>query len=471
MGRAEDYRNYLRSDQWASLRKLVLDRASGQCELCGVRPPQDVHHIRYPKRFDDDHPDNLLALCGKCHEKQHGIRCASMSQDIIDSSEVVVFSFVGKGKEYRFEFRLIENDAGGRWPWIPIREVEQALYCECEAYPHLKNELTPHGRVLDAYAASLLDPSYRMVVDGVPWVRASGVFQILQQKLHPACNEFRRQLGDWLESAWLLNKAPEPPVPPLGDDAIASGLAVSSQLRGSGLRQLLEVSHLVTTAISGLVEHDERISELAESSKATEKKAEKAIAIAEQNASLVRDMLEDGWLITIDYLRECAPGFADQETSMEFGKFLAAEIKKSGGRKDPDAGWFLRNGDQASKLVPWPGTVARKLNKWRRRILDIGLMRFRVMKLSTPEGWAKFVGALQVKGIAGQLASRCHRARLNDQLIALELDRAAEFLRVPSAEKALRDALAESLGMPSLRLAIECVRDQQPATSGFRYDA
>lgn len=56
------------------MRALILARAQGLCELCGLADAVNVHHIRYPKAYPNDHPDNLLALCRECHRKQHGIR-------------------------------------------------------------------------------------------------------------------------------------------------------------------------------------------------------------------------------------------------------------------------------------------------------------------------------------------------------------------------------------------------------------
>ena len=72
MGKA-DYQEYLRSPEWDALRKQVYRRADGNCELCGA-PAGAVHHVRYPKQFKDDHPNNLLAVCEDCHKKLHGIR-------------------------------------------------------------------------------------------------------------------------------------------------------------------------------------------------------------------------------------------------------------------------------------------------------------------------------------------------------------------------------------------------------------
>jgi hypothetical protein len=69
----ELYSDYLNSEKWDSLKKLALERADYKCELCGATY-KAVHHVKYPKKYQNDHIDNLLVVCGKCHAKLHGIR-------------------------------------------------------------------------------------------------------------------------------------------------------------------------------------------------------------------------------------------------------------------------------------------------------------------------------------------------------------------------------------------------------------
>lgn len=67
------YSDYLNSEKWDSLKKLALERADYKCELCDATY-KAVHHVKYPKKYKNDHIDNLLVVCGKCHAKLHGIR-------------------------------------------------------------------------------------------------------------------------------------------------------------------------------------------------------------------------------------------------------------------------------------------------------------------------------------------------------------------------------------------------------------
>ena len=67
-----DYKEYLRSSEWLVLRKQALERAEFSCEDCGkTGVPLQVHHIEYPKSFEDDSVDNLVVLCEMCHFKEH----------------------------------------------------------------------------------------------------------------------------------------------------------------------------------------------------------------------------------------------------------------------------------------------------------------------------------------------------------------------------------------------------------------
>jgi hypothetical protein len=124
-----------------------------------------------------------------------------MSQDLISNAKKVSFSFSGKGKVYKFDFCLIGDGNGNEYPWAPIIEIEKTLYQETSAYPHLRNEWTTNGRILDLLASTAIKSEYRMIgPNNEPWVRCAGVVTILCKKDGPACEAFRDQLGEWLES-------------------------------------------------------------------------------------------------------------------------------------------------------------------------------------------------------------------------------------------------------------------------------
>lgn len=73
MSRKDDYKKHLASNDWKEQRAEALDKTSGFCEYCGDIAIQ-VHHSKYPKKFGEEHPHNLIPVCRRCHELSHGIR-------------------------------------------------------------------------------------------------------------------------------------------------------------------------------------------------------------------------------------------------------------------------------------------------------------------------------------------------------------------------------------------------------------
>lgn len=62
---------YLGHPLFKFVRKEVFGRANKKCEICKLYPPTDVHHKKYPKWGTFDSPDNLIAICHRCHCKVH----------------------------------------------------------------------------------------------------------------------------------------------------------------------------------------------------------------------------------------------------------------------------------------------------------------------------------------------------------------------------------------------------------------
>ena len=61
------YRWYLQSSAWQAKRQAVLTRAGGRCERCQAAEARYVHHLTYVHLCDEPLED-LIALCGACHE-------------------------------------------------------------------------------------------------------------------------------------------------------------------------------------------------------------------------------------------------------------------------------------------------------------------------------------------------------------------------------------------------------------------
>ena len=64
------YQRYLRSEAWKIRRVNCLVSAGGVCQRCEGWATE-VHHKNYRNLGSED-PDDLEALCAKCHAEEHG---------------------------------------------------------------------------------------------------------------------------------------------------------------------------------------------------------------------------------------------------------------------------------------------------------------------------------------------------------------------------------------------------------------
>jgi HNH endonuclease len=71
MGRVSaEYRAYLTSPHWKSLRREKILSVGRKCEVCGFDRRVQVHHIVYRSLFDVTLED-LVVLCNRCHKLAH----------------------------------------------------------------------------------------------------------------------------------------------------------------------------------------------------------------------------------------------------------------------------------------------------------------------------------------------------------------------------------------------------------------
>jgi len=63
---------FLRSEEWKSIRLVLLSKKDATCDCCGFRDwSNDVHHVWYPDRWQDTTHKHVLILCRQCHERVH----------------------------------------------------------------------------------------------------------------------------------------------------------------------------------------------------------------------------------------------------------------------------------------------------------------------------------------------------------------------------------------------------------------
>lgn len=65
------YDEYLKSEEWAVMKRLVRRRDQNRCQLCGdTGTVLDVHHLPYERRGFEELRD-LITLCHPCHFAEH----------------------------------------------------------------------------------------------------------------------------------------------------------------------------------------------------------------------------------------------------------------------------------------------------------------------------------------------------------------------------------------------------------------
>lgn len=58
--------------EWETLRQLVLEQDRYRCRICNAYPKEKhVHHIVPISKFGSNHPNNLVTLCYRCHDRVH----------------------------------------------------------------------------------------------------------------------------------------------------------------------------------------------------------------------------------------------------------------------------------------------------------------------------------------------------------------------------------------------------------------
>ena len=69
----KQYRKYLKSGKWKSIRKNLFKLRGKKCELCGSRKKIHVHHLTYKRVGGNELPEDLQVLCEFHHNIAHGM--------------------------------------------------------------------------------------------------------------------------------------------------------------------------------------------------------------------------------------------------------------------------------------------------------------------------------------------------------------------------------------------------------------
>ncbi|MFZ2488270.1 MAG: HNH endonuclease signature motif containing protein [Anaerolineae bacterium] len=85
------YKGYLGSKVWRDKRKLVLERARGNCEACQSAKATQVHHLTYA-RVGKEALFDLVAVCDSCHHDIHDDHFPSLERQAGIQSAIESFT-------------------------------------------------------------------------------------------------------------------------------------------------------------------------------------------------------------------------------------------------------------------------------------------------------------------------------------------------------------------------------------------
>jgi hypothetical protein len=82
-----DYKAYLNSKEWKTLRKSLIEERGGYCERCGSKDKSfHIHHLTYD-RIGQELPEDLQVLCKDCHKNEHDGRIFNQSGGFLVSAD------------------------------------------------------------------------------------------------------------------------------------------------------------------------------------------------------------------------------------------------------------------------------------------------------------------------------------------------------------------------------------------------
>ena len=65
--------NYLHTEHWHGVQKVVYKRNKGMCERCDMSRMEHVHHYHYYSMWHElEDPTSVVGVCAECHSFLHG---------------------------------------------------------------------------------------------------------------------------------------------------------------------------------------------------------------------------------------------------------------------------------------------------------------------------------------------------------------------------------------------------------------
>ena len=66
-----DYKEYLKSEEWKTLRKKKHNKSKGRCAICKNSKNLNIHHLFYRQDLSKTELSDLRLLCKRCHKLVH----------------------------------------------------------------------------------------------------------------------------------------------------------------------------------------------------------------------------------------------------------------------------------------------------------------------------------------------------------------------------------------------------------------
>ena len=138
----ENYKEFLKTDEWKHIAQMVKERDGQKCVICGSTENLNAHHIGYDGDCLDE--NDIVTLCNRCHECLHdGIKTMSEAvssgvyQMLSDKLSDIVLDF------YKRSF----TKSGGRFE---VCNHENFLKLQAVLDKSIKNQIRSNGELADA---------------------------------------------------------------------------------------------------------------------------------------------------------------------------------------------------------------------------------------------------------------------------------------------------------------------------------
>ena len=186
----ENYKEFLKTEEWKQIAQMVKERDGHKCVICGSTENLNAHHIGYDGDCLDE--NDIVTLCNRCHECLHdGIETmreavsSGVYQMLSDKLSDIVLDF------YKRSF----TKSGGRFE---VCNHENFLKLQAVLDKSIKNQIRSNGELADAigtlertaYEALSKD---KIVAARVDFIRRALKIGMSQQKIQDRLKINERQ--------------------------------------------------------------------------------------------------------------------------------------------------------------------------------------------------------------------------------------------------------------------------------------